>query len=105
MLTDVFVSWLEQRFRDKGKQEIEEMLVGALPDLTETQSGRDLIEIGMKRGEEKGKAEGKAEGEAKGKRDSLLLFLEFRFKDVPDTVRERLLGTHGWSPLGYPSVG
>ena len=82
VLTDVFVSWLEQRFRNKGKQEIEEMLVGALPDLTETQSGKDLIEIGVTKGE--------AKGEAKGKRESLLLFLEFRFKDVPQNVREAL---------------
>lgn len=88
VLIDVFVSWLEQRFRDKGKQEIEQMLIGALPDLTETQSGKDLIEIGV----EKGKAEGKAEGEAKGKRESLLLFLEFRFQNVPKTLREAVVG-------------
>lgn len=84
VLTEVFVNWLEQRFRDKGKQEIEEMLVGALPDLTETQSGKDLIQIGFKKGEETGEVR----GEAKGKRESLLLFLEFRFKDVPEAVRE-----------------
>ena len=75
---------LEQRFSDKGKQEIEEMLGGALPDLTETQSGKDLIQIGVKKG--------KAEGKAEGKHESLLLILEFRFKDVPETVRQALAG-------------
>ena len=78
VLTDVFVSWLEQRFRNKGKQEIEEMLVGALPDLTETQSGKDLIQIGAKK------------GKAEGQHESLLLILEFRFKHVPETLRQAL---------------
>jgi len=83
VLADVFVSWLEQRFRDKGKQEIEEMLVGALPDLTETQSGKDLIQIGV----EKGKAEGKAEG----KRDSLLLVLKVRFGRLPEDILQAIV--------------
>lgn len=60
------------------------MLVGALPDLTETQSGKDLMQIGVQKGEQIGKAE--------GQRESLLLFLEFRFKDVPDPVRQALEG-------------
>jgi hypothetical protein len=42
-LAEVFISWLEQRFSHKGKREIEEMLIGQLPDLRETQSGKDLI--------------------------------------------------------------
>lgn len=45
-LLEVFVSWLEQRFKNKGKQEIEKMLLGDLPDLRETQSGKDLMPIG-----------------------------------------------------------
>jgi hypothetical protein len=48
------------------------MLVGQLPDLRETQSGKDLIAIG--------KAEGKAEG--------LLRLLEIRFGEVPAALRE-----------------
>jgi len=88
VLADVFINWLEQRFRDKGKQEIEEMLVGALPDLTETQSGKDLIQIGIEKGEARGEARGEAKGEAKGKLESLLLILEFRFRDVPEPVSQ-----------------
>ncbi|HRA87608.1 MAG TPA: hypothetical protein PK992_06060, partial [Planctomycetaceae bacterium] len=76
-----------QRFRTKGKKEIEEMLVGALPDLTETQSGRDLIQIGVEKGKAQGKAEGKAEGKVEGvvegKRESLLLILGIRFGAIP----------------------
>lgn len=37
-LLDVFVNWLEQRFQDRGKKEIETMLLGELPDLRKTQS-------------------------------------------------------------------
>jgi len=36
VLTAVFVNWLEQRFPQKGKQEIEIMLLGELPELEET---------------------------------------------------------------------
>jgi len=42
-LLAVFVNWLEKRFFKLGKQEIENMLLGELPDLRETQSGKDLI--------------------------------------------------------------
>ena len=46
--------WLEQRFPQKGKREIEMMLLGELPELEETQSAKDLIRIGEKRGEKRG---------------------------------------------------
>lgn len=82
-LADAFVSWLEQRFRDKGKQEIEEMLIGALPDLSDTQSGKDLIAIGVQKGE--------AKGEAKGKRESLLLILRVRFGGVPEAFHDSVM--------------
>ena len=45
-LLEVFVSWLEQRLKHKSKKEIEIMLLGELPELEETQSGKDLIRIG-----------------------------------------------------------
>lgn len=77
-LAEVFVNWLEQRFSHKGKREIEEMLVGQLPDLRETQSGKDLIAIG--------KVEGKAEGKAEG----LVMMLEIRFGQIPDSLREAI---------------
>jgi hypothetical protein len=49
-LLEVFVSWLEQRFKSLGKKEIEAMLLEELPNLEDTQSGKELIQIGEKRG-------------------------------------------------------
>jgi hypothetical protein len=57
-LISVFVDWLMQRFREPWKQEIENMILGKLPDLRETQSGRDLIAIGVEQGIERGIAKG-----------------------------------------------
>lgn len=54
------------------------MLVGQLPDLRETQPGKDLIAIG--------RAEGKAEW--------LLRLLEIRFGEVPGTLREGIQKVH-----------
>ena len=53
-LISVFIDWLLQRFTDLGKTEIEKMLLGKLPDLRETQAGKDLIAIGVTEGMEKG---------------------------------------------------
>jgi predicted transposase YdaD len=53
-LLDVFVNWLEQRFRNKSKEEIETMFLGELPDLRDTRSGQDLIAIGREEGREEG---------------------------------------------------
>jgi flagellar biosynthesis/type III secretory pathway protein FliH len=74
--------WLEQRFVEKGKTEIEKMLVGQLPDLRETQSGKDLIAIGVQEGIEK--------GIEKGKRDSLIQVLESRFGRLDSRLLEKL---------------
>jgi hypothetical protein len=57
-LISVFVDWLMPRFRERGKQEIENMILGKLPDLRDTQSGRDLIAIGVEQGIEQGIAKG-----------------------------------------------
>jgi predicted transposase YdaD len=73
-LEEVFVSWLEQRFRDKTKKEIETMLLGELPDLEETASGKDLIRIGEKRGLEEG----------------ILTFLTARHGTVPAAIQEKI---------------
>jgi len=70
--------WLEQRFVKKGKTEIEKMLVGQLPDLRETQSGKDLIAIGVQ------------EGTEKGKRDSLMQILESRFGRLDSRLLEKI---------------
>jgi hypothetical protein len=70
-LQEAFMSWLEQRFKTKGKQEIEAMLeLDDLPGLEETESGKDLIRIG----EEK----------------AIMLFLKAKFKTVPGPVRDKI---------------
>jgi predicted transposase YdaD len=69
-LLEVFISWLEQRFIHKGKKEIETMLLGDLPDLEETQSGKDLIAIGIKR--------------------ALLTYLAEQHSSVPEGTRQRI---------------
>ena len=73
-LEEVFVSWLEQRFKDKTKKEIETMLLGELPDLEETASGKDLIRIGEKRGLE----------------EAILAFLAARHGAVPAPIQEKI---------------
>lgn len=79
VLLDVFVNWLEQRFQKKSKKEIETMLSPyELPDIRDTQSGRDLIAIG--------KLEGKAEGLA----EAIVLIVKDRFRKVPKELEERL---------------
>jgi predicted transposase YdaD len=86
-LIEIFVSWLEQRFTHMSKNEIEAMFVGELPDLEETQSGKDLIEIGEKRGEARGEARGKASGVA----EEIVMFLEARRQGaVPEATQRRL---------------
>jgi len=65
-LTGVFIDWLLQRFKTLGKTEIEKMLLGKLPDLRETQAGKDLIAIGIEQGIEKGIEQGIEKGIEKG---------------------------------------
>jgi predicted transposase YdaD len=57
-LLDVFVDWMIQRFSELGKEEIEIMLLGKLPDLRDTQAGKVLIAIGVEKGNEKGLEKG-----------------------------------------------
>ena len=47
---EVFVGWLMQRLPYKGAKEIEEMLLGKLPDIRNTRSGQDLMAIGIEQG-------------------------------------------------------
>jgi len=65
-LKDVFLDWLMQRFTNLGKKEIEQMLLGKLPDLRETQAGKDLIAIGIEEGIEQGIEQGIERGIEKG---------------------------------------
>mgnify|MGYP006272629199 CR=1 FL=1 len=81
-MLDVFVNWLEQRLRDKGKEEIEQMLLGELPDLRDTASGRDLINIGRR--------EGRNEGISEGIRGVLLSIIEERFGVVSKELHDRI---------------
>ncbi len=85
-LEEVFVSWLEQRFKDKTKKEIETMLLGELPDLEETASGKDLIRIGEQRGEKRGEQRGEKRGLEKG----ILAFLAIRHGTVPAAIQEKI---------------
>ena len=78
ILTGVFISWIEQRFSDKGKKEIEEMMIGDLPDLRDTQSGIELIQLG------------KVEGKLEGKIEGLLLLLESKFGELDSELRTRI---------------
>ena len=56
------------------------MLLGELPDLRETQSGKDLIAIG------------KSEGKIEGKIEGLLLQLSAKFGDIDPEMRQRIEG-------------
>jgi predicted transposase YdaD len=85
-LEEVFVSWLEQRFRDKTKKEIEMILLGELPDLEETASGKDLIRIGEERGEQRGEKR----GEKRGLEKAILAFLVARHGTVPAAIQEKI---------------
>jgi len=69
-LEEVFISWLEQRFKDKTKKEIETMLLGELPDLEETASGKDLIRIGCEK--------------------AIRAFLAARHGTIPAAIQERI---------------
>ncbi len=93
-LEEVFVSWLEQRLKHKTKKEIETMLLGELPDLEETASGKDLIRIGEQRGEKRGEQRGEKRGEQRGEKraweEAILAFLATRHGTVPATIQENI---------------
>ena len=77
-LLEVFVNWLEQRLPHKGQKEIEIMLLGELPNLEDTQSGKDLIRIG------------EARGEARGRDEVIVMFLQSRFGRLTKSLRARI---------------
>ena len=94
LLMDVFLNWLEQRFQNKSKQEIEIMLLGELPDLRDTRSGRDLIAIGKREGEMVGEKRGEKRGESRGidlgLENAIVLCAKERFRSVPEELEARL---------------
>ncbi len=55
------------------------MMIGALPDLLDTQSGIELIQIGKREGKTERKTEGKIEG--------LLLIAESKFDSIDTDLR------------------
>ncbi|HBJ35057.1 MAG TPA: hypothetical protein DDZ51_09945 [Planctomycetaceae bacterium] len=65
-LHDVFVDWLLQRFSDRGMKGIEQMLIGQLPDLRDTQAGKELIALGEQKGREQGLEQGLEQGREQG---------------------------------------
>ncbi len=107
---DAFVSWLEQRLSQKSKKEIEIMLLGELPALEETQSGRDLIRIGEERGirvgeergvrvgeergvrigEERGVRIGEERGVRQGLARAILVSLRTRYSTVPAAIEDKV---------------
>lgn len=54
VLLGVFADWLGQRFPNKHKRELEMIMIEDLPPVEETVWGRELIELGEKRGEKRG---------------------------------------------------
>jgi predicted transposase YdaD len=99
LLLDVFLNWLEQRFQTKSKKEIEIMLLlTELPDIRDTQTGRDLIAIGKREGKLEGEAVGEKRGEKRGEtrgidrglENAVVLCAKERFRSVPKDLEERL---------------
>lgn len=87
-LLSVFVDWVLQRFYERGKQEIEKMLLGKLPDLRETQAGKDLIAIGIEEGIEKGIEEGIEKGIEKGSLIGIIITCQSVLGDKQSSVSD-----------------
>ena len=74
------------------------MLLGELPDLRDTQSGKDLIAIGLQeglqeglhKGEQKGLQEGLQEGLKEGEREGLVWLLDAKFGTLDVAIRNRI---------------
>ena len=89
-LEDVFVSWFEQRFKDKTKQEIEAMFQQELPDLRDTRSGQQIFEIGREEGIEVGREEGLEKGRVEESRAAVRRLAEKKFGELPADVLSRI---------------
>jgi|GEM_PF-3042163 len=68
------------------------LLLGALPDLRETRSGKDPIHIGWLEGRKEARDVGIDEGERLGKVKSRLMLLDAKFETVSPEIRERMAG-------------
>lgn len=69
--------------KDKGKAEIETILLGELPELRETRSGKDLINIGRQ----------------EGIREAFLELLTGRFGQIDEGLRTRIEGIGSFEEL------
>ncbi len=78
ILLDVFLNLLEQRLPHLGYKELQIMMLGELPDLEDTQLGKDLIQIG------------EARGEARGLDQAVVLFLQARFGRLSKVMRTQI---------------
>jgi len=67
-----------------------EMNLGSYPEPTDLE--KRILARGEARGEARGKAIGVAEGEARGKAEAILSILGARGLEVPEALRERVLG-------------
>ncbi len=65
------------------------MLLGELPDLRDTQSGKDLMRIG------------KEEGKTEGKQEDLLWTLEAKFGAIEPDIRQRVEQVKSAEKLKY----
>lgn len=73
-LLDVFINWLGQRLINKGRKEIEMLLIGELPDFRDTKCGQDLLRDGL----------------ISGRRQTIIELLEDRFGSVPVEIQKRI---------------
>lgn len=60
ILTEIFLNLLLQRFKNKSREEIRQMIAELTP-LHETRAGRELYEDGMEQGMQQGMQQGKAD--------------------------------------------
>jgi predicted transposase YdaD len=103
-LEEVFVSWLGQRLTHRSKKEIENMLIGELPELVETRMGQDILKIGEERGLKIGEERGLVEAAVillEAKRGRLTKSLRQRLRTLgAKQLRQLLADAIPWESLG-----
>jgi len=75
------------------------MIIGELPDLEDTQAGKELIAVGEKRGEqrgeergeERGKKLGEQRGELNGLRNAILFLLQANAVSISEEMRQQIV--------------
>ncbi len=86
-LSEVFVSWLLERFQNKNAQDLAMIL--DLPSIKDTRAGREIYEEGIGRGREVGREEGREvgreEGHDEGLEEAVITVLESRIGGALET--------------------